>query len=343
MVLWQSALLITFKLSNIIFAFGIGLIAIFWINKYPFNTTEKKILINTSISIFLLFSIWILRGYIQTGYPLFPSSFGRINFFWTVPVEIAKIERECIYAGSRSCERTFNINSPLLKNYAWLDRWIEKYFLDKRIFSDKSFSENICIVLLLLLFPFTLNNYGIASVSLFVITLILLGIWLKSSIINKTISNKEIVLIGLIITGFSSLIFCFSTAPCPRFVNGIFIINFITSLLLLKTVYVQLKINTKIKNSLLFYFLFVFVLYFCCAYYDDEFAINGIFVLKKAEMKEYTTKYGLKVLTPVNGAIEIWDSALPATPNKNSLLSLLGNNISEGFCIKGNIKITVKR
>ena len=334
-----SILLMTVKLSNGLLVLGLfGLILLFLYKKYSLNNIEKKKALKAFIFICLFFGIWVVRGYIQTGYPFFPSSFGRIQFDWTVPDIIAKTVTNYIYASSRSCERTFVIDSPLIQDYKWVDYWFKKNFFDKeKIFKD-SLAYNISVSILLLLFPFTMDNWGFGSLVMLVLSGIFLLLWMFRCFKNKEIFYKSYMLFYLFIIEFLSLSFVFYMAPYPRFTNGCFIMLFVTGVLLLKSAYNQIKVKKDIKQALLFYSLIMFVWNFYNSYADNEFAINGMFVVGKAEMEEYTTKYGLKVLVPVNGAVEIWDSALPATPNRLSKLSLRGDSISDGFCIKGEIK-----
>ena len=82
--------------------------------------------------------------------------------------------------------------------------------------------------------------------------------------------------------------------------------------------------------------MFIWNFYLSCN--DGLFVINGIRVLPKFRMKEFITSYGLKIYTPVDGAVNIWDSKLPASPNSLDCLSLRKKNISDGFCIKGKMK-----
>ena len=238
-----SALLLTIKLSNIVYAAGLGVVTIFFNQKYGLNDIEKKQIGRSFIFIGIFFAIWITRGYIQTGYPLFPSSIGGINTQWTVPKEIAKRMENNVYAGSRSGETLFDIDSPLFKNYAWLPLWMKKSFYDDvQFYWNGDFFSDLIMIVSLILFPSTVNNWGIGSASLFLLSLLLLIIFL-ASIIKKKQSFKGNMLFYLLLAEISSILFWFFMAPCLRFSNGIFIILFVTSLLLIKAVYPNLHIN----------------------------------------------------------------------------------------------------
>ena len=325
------ALLITIKLSNIFYAAGLGIVTILFHIKYKFESIENKQLSKTFILIGSFFLIWVIRGYLQTGYPLFPSSIGKINFNWTVPQELAKKMENNVYAGSRSCETTFDINSPILKNYAWLPLWIKRNFYDEEIYAGEDWFDNLQIIITLILFPSTVNNWGIGSVTLFVLSLIFLVIWIASAINKKESFSKSNMLFYLFLSEIISIVFWFCLAPCPRFANGIFAILFTNSLLLIKTSFPNLCFNKNMKKALLFFSFFLLIWNFNLAFNAKEFYINGIKRLEPVSMRVFTTSYGLKILIPQVGIAQSWDSPIPSTIEPKKNLALLGNSIKDGF------------
>ncbi len=328
------ALLISIKLSNVCYAAGLGIVTIIFNIKNKFESFEKKQLSKVFIFIGCFFLIWITRGYIQTGYPLFPSSIGKINFEWTVPKELANKMENNVYAGSRSCETTFDINSPILKNYAWIPLWLKRNFYDEEIYAGIDWFDNFQIITTLILFPSTLNNWGIGSVTLLLLSVLLLIIWIISISRNKELFQKSNMLFYLLLIELFSIIFWFFLAPCPRFANGIFVILFTTCLMLLKTAYPQLIFNKKLKTALFFFSFILFVWNFYLAFSAKEFSIDGIKPLKPIPMRTFITLYGLRVLVPQIGIAQCWDSPIPSTIEPKPKLSLLGKTINEGFCIK---------
>ena len=329
-----SALTITLKLSNVFFALGLGILTIIISKKYSFESCENKLILKSFIFIGLLFTIWIVRGYIQTGYPFFPSSLGKLSFIWTVPEKIAKGQKDYIYTSACNVE-TNDLNSPTLKNYSWVNNWFKINFYDSSILADND-SEKIYIIVLLLLFPFILEHYGLGTISLCILTIINIIIWAISVCRSKNLFYKSDILIYSILFNIIYLVFWFFMAPDPRFINGIIIIIFITSLLLLKIFFPQkLTVDRKVKTILMIYPIIMFIWYFNSQYSMDYFTLNGISVLTKAPMKELTTDSGLKVLLPATGKdYNIWDSELPASPYFSKNLSLIGDNISDGFYLK---------
>ena len=325
------ALLISIKLSNVCYAAGLGIVTIIFNFKYKFEAFEKKLLSRVFIFIGCFFLIWITRGYIQTGYPLFPSSIGKINFEWTVPKDLAKKMENNVYAGSRSCETTFDIDSPILKNYAWIPLWIKRNFYDEEIYGGENWFDELQIITTLIFFPSTVNNWGIGSATLLSTSILLLLIWIASVLRNKELFKKSDMLFYLLLIELLSIVFWFCLAPCPRFANGIFAILFATCLMLLKTAYPKLTLNKKLKTALFFFSFFLFIWNFNLAYNAKEFSIDGLKPLKPIPMRIFTTLSGLKILIPQVGIAQSWDSPIPSTIEPKKNLTLLGNSIKDGF------------
>ena len=326
-----SALAITIKLSNGIYALGLGLITLLFNYKYKFTIIEKKVIGKSFIFIGLLLLLWVFRGYIQTGYPLFPSTIGKLSFAWTVPESIAKNQKDYIYTSACNVEIN-DINSSVFKNYTWLNHWFELNFFDKEVFSG-DFKENLYVFIILLLFPSTINNFGIGCITLSFLSLLMLIIWIFMVLKSKELVYKTCFLFYLLVSNLFYGLFWFFTAPDPRFLNGIVIINFIICLLLVKSSIPNLIVKSKIKRAMLFYPFIVFIYNFNSFYLSGDFYINKIFVLPKHKMQEFITDSGLKILKPIKLDYNIWNSELPASPHPLKSLSLLGTTISEGFCI----------
>ena len=333
-----SSITITLKLSNSVFAIGIVLLSLFSLNKNTEQKIDKKVLKPLFSFILSYFIVWILRGYIQTGYPLFPSTIGHINFDWSVPAETANILQKRIYAYARL--NNYDYNSPLLNNYAWIPSWLkESFFCSDYDFSD-DWLVNIHSIILMIFFPMTTIYWGLGSLTLSILSLILFLIWLFKLPFNIAIWKKSSMIFYLFLVEIASILFWFFVAPNPRFANGIFIILFITCLFLIKHAFPELKLTSpnhvfskRLKYCLLFYPFIIFIACFLCDYSSNEFFFRGIYVLTKPRMKVLTTYSGLKVLIPYEGE-QSWDSELPSTPEPNEKLALRGLTLDNGFCIR---------
>ena len=186
---------------------------------------------------------------------------------------------------------------------------------------------------MLLFFPFILINWGIGSITLSILSLIMLLFYFIKLFNNKSLFYRSSFLLYLLAIEIVSIIFWFFSAPAPRFANGIFIILFITCLLLLKSAYSWLKIKKHIKIILLIYPLFIFIWDFCVSYQNQEFIISGITHPPSPPMIERVTNSGLKLFFPQGKNSQCWN-IIPSTPSYNKYLSLIGSNLDSGFCIK---------
>ena len=325
-----SALMVFIKLSNAFLALGFGISTLLFNKRYSFETAEKKLIGRSFIFIGVFFIVWLTRGYIQTGYPAFPSSIGKINFEWTLPERIAQNARDCIYAGTRLYGQSFDMNDPRLKNGEWFKFWCRKNFYDEQYFSD---NEDFITYVQLILFPMTVFMWGMGSLCMLIISILLVIISIVLFVKNKELFPKSYNLINLLITEVISIIFWFIAAPELRYTNGMFILLFITSILIFKTALPKIKVMKKIKIGMMFYSVVIFIWCFNISYSMNEFGLCGIIVLKKLPMNTFVTNSGLKILVPANGK-QPWDSDLPATPEPEKGLELIGSTISEGFRIK---------
>lgn len=329
-----SAVLVSVKLSNVVFALGLGIITLFMARKSFFTLSDKKVISKAFIFIGLFVCLWIVRGYIQTGYPLFPSSIGRINFDWTVPERLAKYTETYVYAGSRTDGLITNFDSPVLQNGAWVEGWIKEFFFDEEKHLSDDRIQNICTILLLIFLPMTMYSWGIGCLTLFVSSGIFFSLWLYALIRKKSVLwNRSKLLLGLFIMEIASIVFWFMVAPEPRFANAIFVCEFITCLLMVKTAYPQITVNKILKKISLFYTAIILILCFNIAYNSDEFRIDGMFVLRGVPMKTFVTKSGIKLSVPVINN-QCWDTTLLETPEPEAGLELRGDSVAFGFRIK---------
>jgi hypothetical protein len=134
-----------------------------------------------------LFSIpWVGRGYITSGYPLYPSDLGRINFDWTVPIEAASSEKDWVLSWARE---PFHNSQTVLMNADWFRPWVAATLADPMVLKS--------MVL------------GLAGIILIAST----RPWLYRR-------DSWFAWVLLVTPVVSSLLFWFLTAPDPRFAEG---------------------------------------------------------------------------------------------------------------------------
>jgi hypothetical protein len=70
---------------------------------------------------------WVCRGYITSGYPLYPSELGAIHFDWIVPHEAASADKNWVLSWARDPGRDWQV---VLANNDWLRPWLATTFGD---------------------------------------------------------------------------------------------------------------------------------------------------------------------------------------------------------------------
>ncbi len=328
-----AAVMVMVKLSNIVFALGLGAITLILNQNKHFEIEEKKTIKKAFIFIGIFVCIWILRGYIQSGYPLFPSTVGRINFDWAIPEAYAKHQAESVYAGSRSVERTFDSKSPLLENWSWLDYWFKYYFFDSEKYFTEDIFSNIYVMFMLLLAPITMFNWGIGSIVLCGLTILFIVFWYYKMRTNSELWKNTKYLFYLLIVELFSILFWFFVAPVPRFANGIFIIFFVTSFLMIQRLLPEIKYAVNLKKCMIFYPVIMLLWGFSSGCDTEIFRVNGMAVLDKVETKIYITESGLKIEIPAKGSL-CWIINVMSTPEPKPWLSLRKDSVEDGFCMR---------
>ena len=329
-----SAILITVKLSNIVFAIGLGLITILIGLKNTFEPNDKKMIGRAFVFIALFFALWVFRGYLQTGYPAFPSDIGGIRFDWSVPQRLANYTENCVYCGSRTNGQVYDPDSPIFKeSWAWLDFWIKWNFFDEKEYLCDDWMSNFVTWLTLIFVPMVIFNWGMGSVTLSVLSVCLFFVWLRAVFRHEGVWKKTSYLLCLQLVGLASILFWFFVAPEVRFANGSFIVYFIASLLLVKTAYPGMTLKKEFRLGLMFFPIVMFIWAFWLGYNVNAFRVDGMIALKKVPMNTFVTDSGVKLLVPVLSD-QCWDSEIPSTPEPEKGLEMRGPSVDDGFRLK---------
>lgn len=313
-----SATAVTVKLSNIFYA---GAIIIFLFVTFAYSALKyckknlSKPLIMSIIIAGMIISVWISRGYISSGYPFFPLTFGRINTEWTMPVEEVKNEAKLIYSWARQPHLD---HEEVLNNWKWLNTW-SNYYTKTR--------EGLRYLILI----------GIASWMVLIAGVI--------SIIKK---RKDIFfykykLLFPLLTVSGSLLFWFFTVPDIRFAKALFFLLPIAAFLFLREQLpdkaLQAIWNMRQKLFLIFLSFILFLILWKVHDGIDRYEFFIVAVINKAEpitiveLEQRETITGVKVWIPVEGD-QCWDSDLPSTPYFKSNLDLRGDSLHEGFILR---------
>jgi len=129
---------------------------------------------------------WVCRGYITSGYPLYPSELGAIHFDWIVPHEAASSDRKWILSWARDPTRDAD---SVLANNDWLRPWLATTFGD----------------------PLVLRSLILGAAGLILSLISAPWRW-------RTVSFRQWLF--LVVPIILSLVFWFLTAPDPRFAGA---------------------------------------------------------------------------------------------------------------------------
>jgi hypothetical protein len=122
--LMASSLVVMLKLSCA--ALGLGAAALvtvmILIRRRRFITTVIPVIV-----VFVCSLPWVCRGYITSGYPLYPSELGAIHFDWIVPHDAASSDKKWVLSWARDPTRDAD---AVLANNDWLRPWLATTFGD---------------------------------------------------------------------------------------------------------------------------------------------------------------------------------------------------------------------
>jgi hypothetical protein len=302
-----AATAITIKLSNLAFAVSVFAIAFYYfVSATPVKrlSASAKFLVMPS----LLICIWMVRGYILSGVPFYPSALFRLGFDWAVPRETIQSETLWVLGWARSPGESAD---AAVGNWNWVYPWILRL------------AGSIVDVVYPMLF-------GIFIVVVSIATRIVGG-------------RKRMTRIGaepflLIAPAALGLVYWFLTAPDPRFATAaIWTLAAGGSLLFLSHAHGWLR-RSFYAWTVGLTFLGLNLPAIRAIVRHPEFLRDistvGFIAHKSDVLAERRTNSGLRVLVPGGTDDKCWDSPLPCTPYFNPRLELRKNDIGSGFRVR---------
>lgn len=300
-ILVLATTLVTVKLSNLVFAASLaGICVAFTLRSIKdhlkfIKVNKWSILIPTAI-----FLIWMVRGVFLSGYPLYPSTFGRVNTDWAMPAEIVKQNANRDYAWARMQGRP---PEEVLANMDWVRPWLSRTY--------KKYKPDV-------IYP----------------SLLAIGIGILTCLYMVQQKRFRVLLANTIILvpAVSSLLFWFFTAPEPRLAHALFLLLPLSAIMLfivcLKDVSQPRAVNWVTVLTFLTTLGFLLAPQF--PYIISSFTQQYVDIIS-VPIIEKTTDSGLKVYTPETGD-QCWNSPLPCTPYFDPKLRLRTPGILEtGF------------
>jgi hypothetical protein len=244
---------------------------------------------------------WISCGYLTSGCPFFPSEIGRLGFDWTVPHDLASLEKDAAFAWARAPGLPL---LEVLRSSEWITPWA------KRLLSD----------------PLVLKPSLVAMVGV----VLLLARLLTSS--RPRIERRWVV---LLIPSSVGLGFWFLTAPDPRFAQAtlwIFALNVLSFPFLTEGGFTRCM---ALLAVLLLSLVAAFDAGFGVVRLAQEKKRLPNSVGGQVDLLARRTDSGLTVWVPRNVYESGFAQLISTPPDRfNSRLELRGPNLRDGFRIR---------
>lgn len=357
---------VTIKLSNLVFSIAITIVSLYWL----FLFSARKV-ISLSKSIRLLIAcgavllIWVARGYVLSGFPLFPSTIAGLTFDWAMPQESVRNAANWLYSSARfGSVKGLHPLSRFLTNWDWFWPWGASLFNNEVAWGSE-----------IVLYP--------AICAIFQITVLCV---ISLALIHNKRNSARIRDSVLLIPTLIGLIFWFFTLPIPRYANSSFwLLSIGASLVLLSYLY---QILSRRFFTLLICLVFLvtnmvmFLTFPAIKFFQRYFgltltasrnvikstganlqgihirsvndkdldrtndsrmlndkkilglSVSGFHSIPSSTLLQKNTFSGLTIYTPAEG-YQCWDSPIPSTPHFNPELRLRADgNIKSGFTFK---------
>jgi hypothetical protein len=245
---------------------------------------------------------WLFRGYLTSGYPLFPAEIGRLSFDWTAPHELVATERNWVLSWARA---PFDLHwQQVLNNWSWIGPWVQQ----------------------LPTYPIVLKAAGMVGIGL------LAAVWVLRLGYSPThLARWTLIFLPILL----SLLFWFFSAPSPRFAQATIWV-FAVDLFYLG-VFVAGKPNQAVAQLA----ILVFATFMALEIVPGLTRLNAEpiqfpnYIGSPPEMLLRHTKSGAGIWIPKEG-INSGDAKLPVTPPDrfDPKLELRGSTLRDGFRIR---------
>jgi hypothetical protein len=278
-ILFLCIAIITVKLSSI--AFGIACAVLVLGQQFFIDRHYPMFLWKTLVVLFVFLVIHLLRGYLLSGAPFFPNSFGgQWSLPWAVHPGVASFESELIYAWARQPGISLSTEMPI--GFAWIPRWFG------------ALPTSVVVQFIVFTIMATLNLLR------------------HFRTLDRPGSHRTSLLYFPL---FISIVFWFFTAPDPRFLGAVLILgcafstwHFMASsnLAIIRNV-LDFSIPHRLSAialSMLIIFLLMRLQVF------DGRTPHEWATIPRSDVIEEVTKSGLEIYTPREGA-QCWDAPLP--------------------------------
>lgn len=280
-ILFLSFSLVTVKLSSVMFAVASTCVVFY----FQFNTLRREYRLYLKVFALLLVftSIHLLRGYLLSGLPLFPSTFaGAWQLDWAVPLELVKFEVNLIYSWGRQPGEM--VADQVLGQWSWIPSWLDTISLIEKLL------------------------FGLATILMF------LNLVAGLSQKNRASTNEYLYLI-LYLPIWSTFLFWFLTAPDTRFLGAVPALYIGLSLWMFHAIFIKKYLIKSVLYNFRSPYLSWCAALFICLISLKLTGLRSLSLEGWTPIPQYSTHIE-KTLTdlPVNVSTEngqCWDAPLP--------------------------------
>ena len=293
--LMAGSLVVMLKLSYALFGLAsAGLAALIIL----FRQRRLRSIWQPTLVVVVLSIPWVCRGYLTSGYPLYPMDFGAIHFDWMVPVTAALDDKNWILSWAREPKVDWHI---VLASNDWVRPW-----------AAEAISE-----------LFVQKSLLLCAAGLFLALISRPWRWRKDRFYRWCV---------LIIPAILSLLFWFLTAPAPRFAEGA-IWTAAADIAFLPFACVDtVRPSLRVFYALLIAGFIALELRWGYIRWTNEHEEFPNFVGEPRQLVPRLTNSGLTVWVPTEGNLTgAWQ--IPATPYFNPRLEQRGKTFRDGFRI----------
>jgi len=272
--------IVTIKLSAAMYA--MTSICVSLVLQYKCFLKYRSVALKTLAVCTLMFAVHLIRGYIYSGVPLYPSTIaGAWGLNWAMPIEAVKVEANWIYSWAR---RPWLAPAMVLGNWQWFPYWLKALGIKTWLI----FGVSVVINLLHLLVS---RQYKVGAQH----------------------SDRRIYIIYVPL--LASVIFWFFTAPEPRFLGLILELLAILSawLFILTLLSIEFLRFPKTLSHLKQLQILMILMIALSLQKAINFSYVGWEKIPSTPMIIKITDSGLPVRVPLKGD-QCWDETLPCTP-----------------------------
>ena len=265
---------------------------------------DKKGIMKTLLWILLLntslLSIWMLRGVILSGYPIFPYTLGGLPVPWRVPRPLALSVTHWIHSWARAPGISW---TDVLDNWNWLRPWLKNFPYE---YTKALITGMLAMILYVITIPRIVQN-------------------------SPGRNHGYLIILG---ASFISSIFWFFSAPDPRFSGACFWIfgPGFAAMAIDNMGWKSSKITTAFEYFLILsFFIYLFPSYRPLLILPNQ--EDGPFYHSPAPEYFTVSINNLDRLNLPKKNDQCWDIPIPCTPYPRSNLRLRGKSLDSGFML----------